>query len=720
MHNLTWQGSTFLKDGQPYNVVSGEFHYFRVPRADWRKRLRIFREGGGNTIATYVPWVVHEPVEGTFCFGGHDYDELDEFLTICKEEGIAVVARPGPYQYSELLYGGLPKWLCLDYPETSAQSLEGRPLGASSKSYLHPLFLEKTHRWFQAVCPILAKHTANNGGAIVAAQVDNETMGMHSWRNKGWADYHPVTYGIGSEEGRWPDFLKKKYGTIEKVSEAWGVELKSFAEALPICREPRTYGEARRLRDYDLCYYTSIGEYFQILTQWLREGGVDVPIVHNSPNPESNAGFYEACDMMGEGFLLGSDHYYTLDQTWPQNNPTPQYAVRNFISLELLRNLNVPPTVFEMPSGSLSDWPPVTAYDAKTAYLLNAAFGMQGWNYYIWTGGPNVPDTGSTADVYDYGAPVSATGEVRDLYYAQKEFHETWAAHKLAGSTMETDFVVGYDRQMLRSWHYTDIFSGESAADLPHVDTGAEGPQAAWEMTRIGVVTTALCAGLSPELLDIETYMPDPKKPLVVCTSRMMPRAAQEHLVAFLNAGGKLMYGPFLPEVDEDLQPCTLLLEALGYTERPFDAARTGRAIMDMDAVSNIMINLGAYAMDLPEGHRVLAHDRNTGNAMAHIGPAGHGEALWLGLRWQQAKREHEVMLRALMAELGVTEPVITHSNPNPFTVLRRKVDGSLCAIVMNLYSCPMTTAVEINIDGRIIPLQTMTLAPMEVRLFDL
>ena len=42
-------------------MVSGGFHYFHVPHDDWRHRMRQFREAGGNCIATYVPWGIHEP-----------------------------------------------------------------------------------------------------------------------------------------------------------------------------------------------------------------------------------------------------------------------------------------------------------------------------------------------------------------------------------------------------------------------------------------------------------------------------------------------------------------------------------------------------------------------------------------------------------------------------------------------------------------------------------
>ena len=86
------------------------------------------------------------------------------------------------------------------------------------------------------------------------------------------------------------------------------------------------------------------------------------------------------------------------------------------------------------------------------------------------------------------------------------------------------------------------------------------------------------------------------------------------------------------------------------------------------------------------------------------------------GMRWMQAKREHEAMLRALLAELGMTQPVVTHSNPNPFAVVRQGQAGPVC-IVMNLYSSAMETDVTVCLDGKKSELGPMTLAPMEVKI---
>lgn len=54
----------FTLNNKEITIYSGAFHYFRVPRPYWRDRLRKMRAAGLNTVATYIPWNLHEPQPG--------------------------------------------------------------------------------------------------------------------------------------------------------------------------------------------------------------------------------------------------------------------------------------------------------------------------------------------------------------------------------------------------------------------------------------------------------------------------------------------------------------------------------------------------------------------------------------------------------------------------------------------------------------------------------
>lgn len=64
-NGLSIDKNYFTLNDRNITIYSGAMHYFRVPRAYWRDRLRKMRAAGLNTVETYVPWNLHEPHSGT-------------------------------------------------------------------------------------------------------------------------------------------------------------------------------------------------------------------------------------------------------------------------------------------------------------------------------------------------------------------------------------------------------------------------------------------------------------------------------------------------------------------------------------------------------------------------------------------------------------------------------------------------------------------------------
>ena len=693
--------------GSPTYFYSGEFHYFRVPRADWRRRMRLFKEAGGVCLATYVPWLLHEPEEGRFAFGETaEWLDLEGFLQTAADEGLYVLARPGPYQYSELVNDGLPGWLLDKYPQVLARTVDGRTFRASSISYLHPLFLEKVQNWFDAVCPILARHTLERGGALALLQLDNELVGIHEWF--GTLDYHPDTMGFGQPEGRFPRFLARRYGSAAALNQAYASAFPTLEAVPPPQDQACSSANIRRRKDYFDFYLATIAEYCTILAKMLRKHGLDQPLLHNSGNPSMNAYFLETSAALGSEFLLGSDHYYSLDQNWPQNNPTPQYAVRSFVSLEMLRLMGYPPSVLELPGGSASDWPPVTPSDALAAYMTNLALGMKGSNFYIFTGGPNPPGAGTTTDLYDYGAGISAAGEVRPLYHTQAAFGAFLAEHAwFAQAGRAADLRVGLDYEHFRANHY---WTERGGFLFSHPD--------ARELLRRGPLTTAFCAGLSPALVDLrrDDWLADSAAPLLVVSSLSMGRELQRRLVRFLQGGGRLLLLPVLPELDENMQPCTLLADCLGAAggQRRLETART--------RIGNVVNVLGeVYVFNqVPAEARVVGMEERSGQALAWRRDfAGGGAVICLGLAWSHAMREQERALVYLLNELGLRQ-ILHSSNPNVWAALWVHERKGLL-FLMNLLSAPMDVEVtfQLEADGARHTTGPVHLEPVTVRGID-
>ena len=157
-HRLGVSGRQFLLDGKPFQIISGEMHYARIPREYWHDRLKMARAMGLNTISTYVFWNLHEPKPGVYDFSGQL--DIAAFIRAAQEEGLYVILRPGPYVCAEWDLGGLPAWLLAD-PTIVLRSDD-------------PKFMQPVAGWLKRLGQELAPLQATHGGPILAVQVENE------------------------------------------------------------------------------------------------------------------------------------------------------------------------------------------------------------------------------------------------------------------------------------------------------------------------------------------------------------------------------------------------------------------------------------------------------------------------------------------------------------------------------------------------------------------
>ena len=149
---------TFYLDGEPFQIISGAFHYFRTVPEYWRDRLEKLKAMGANTVETYIPWNMHEPKKGEFHFDG--MLDIVKFIQLAQELGLYVIIRPSPYICAEWEFGGLPAWLLKD--RNMKYRLTYEP------------FLKNVEEYYAVLMKKLVPLQVDFGGPIIVMQIENE------------------------------------------------------------------------------------------------------------------------------------------------------------------------------------------------------------------------------------------------------------------------------------------------------------------------------------------------------------------------------------------------------------------------------------------------------------------------------------------------------------------------------------------------------------------
>jgi hypothetical protein len=163
-HTLTLDSRSLRRDGQPWMLISGEFHFSRCPESEWRDELLKMKVGGVSVVATYIFWIHHEEVEGTWNWTGQR--DLRKFLQTCQEVGLNALLRVGPWCHGEVLNGGFPNWLQKMGDDKVFELRRDNPgyLGYVTKLYAQISQQMKGLLW-------------KDSGTIIAIQLENEYSG---------------------------------------------------------------------------------------------------------------------------------------------------------------------------------------------------------------------------------------------------------------------------------------------------------------------------------------------------------------------------------------------------------------------------------------------------------------------------------------------------------------------------------------------------------------
>lgn len=186
----------FLLDGKPIKLISGAIHYFRIPPGQWEDSLYNLKALGANTVETYIPWNLHEPVEGSYDFEG--IKDIVSFVLLAESLGLMVILRPSVYICAEWEFGGLPAWLLNE---------KGIRLRSTD-----PFFMKKVRQYYSVLIPKLVPLQCTHGGPVIMMQIENEygSYGMdkdYLRATKHLMEEYGIEVPMFTSDGAWEEVL---------------------------------------------------------------------------------------------------------------------------------------------------------------------------------------------------------------------------------------------------------------------------------------------------------------------------------------------------------------------------------------------------------------------------------------------------------------------------------------------------------------------------------
>ncbi|KAJ7648397.1 glycoside hydrolase family 35 protein [Mycena polygramma] len=144
--------------GQRVFLYSGEFHTFRLPVPSlWPDILEKVKAAGLNAVSVYTHMGLINPSRGVVDFDS--FRALQPLFDAAKAAGIWIVLRPG-YINAETTAGGIAHWATSEV--AGALRTNATDWRAAWEDYV------------QGIIQQTAPNQINNGGPVIAVQVDNE------------------------------------------------------------------------------------------------------------------------------------------------------------------------------------------------------------------------------------------------------------------------------------------------------------------------------------------------------------------------------------------------------------------------------------------------------------------------------------------------------------------------------------------------------------------
>lgn len=215
-----------MEDFFPVSVWYGEgkARAPMTPRSTEKSRelasrdLEKIRELGFNSIRYWIDWAAIEPKPNTWVL-----DHLDHLMDEAERNGLKVIIQ--------LYLESAPNWLGIAYPDARYKAQSGDVIESQSSpgySLDHPAVRQEAEKLMRKLAAHVKNHPAFYGWDVWSEPHIIQWTWL-DWlpRAVGWFDYS------GYSQERFRQWLKKRYGQIERLNEAWYRTYQSWSEVTP-------------------------------------------------------------------------------------------------------------------------------------------------------------------------------------------------------------------------------------------------------------------------------------------------------------------------------------------------------------------------------------------------------------------------------------------------------------------------------------------------------
>ena len=550
---LKIEGNFIRVQGKQLPLYSGSLDYWRIPVNLWSSILDRIVGMGFQFVSTAIPWNIHEVASDLFDFGTtNPQRNLEGFLQLCHERNLNVIVRPGPCVNAELSYYGFPKRILYD-PEIQAVSAYGTrviipavPTPFPLPSYASEKFYDEVAKYFDALCPILARNITP-GGPVVGVQIDNEIpllFGNSSFS----ADYSPPAI-------RWyHEFLAGKYPSITALNRAYRTRYDTFEKI----EAPRALATTEREALPRYLDWMEFREYYvglalSVLASLLWSRGVrGVFTYHNCRNnfpllPLNVARTERELDIQGTGLYLDKTHYDAIRRGALYLSTVSRY-----------------PFLSEAGMGTWPGGPVIPGEDYQFALLVAIMNGIRGFNAHMlvernrWVGGPLTQDGTRRDKSHAFLQRLIKILNAIELPTLQRNVQvlliRNFEYERLQGLCQQgnwlTDLLDIPSELLLsnRTFSYTDTIQ-KAYPDL-------------WNALYWGLTRSKVAFGIGDT--DMDRAALSQYKAIFLPTFDFMSGELQEKILEYANRGGTAIIGPELPYLGLDMRGCTIISDETG------------------------------------------------------------------------------------------------------------------------------------------------------------